>query len=78
MIHGIDEGVRPSSWPLGGQLRRSQMKSSQLNKPQFIIGIVLCVIAALIFLFVKADYATAGVITLLILGLAAMATSRRK
>jgi hypothetical protein len=65
-------------YPLGGQLRRSQMRRSQLNKPQFIVGIVLCVIAALMFLFIKGDYSTAGVITILILGLAAIATSRRK
>lgn len=54
------------------------MKNSQLNKPQFVVGIILCVIAALMFLFVKADYSTAFVITILILGLAAIATSRRK
>jgi multisubunit Na+/H+ antiporter MnhE subunit len=54
------------------------MRSSQLNKPQFIVGIALCIIAALMFLFVKGDYSTAGVITILILGLAAIATSRRK
>jgi cell division protein FtsW (lipid II flippase) len=54
------------------------MRSSQLNKPQFIVGIILCVIATLMFLFVKADYSTAAVITILILGLATIATSRRK
>jgi hypothetical protein len=54
------------------------MRSSKLNMPQFIIGLVLCVIAALMFLFVKGDYSTAGVITFLILGLAAIATSRRQ
>ena len=54
------------------------MKNSQLNKPQLIVGIALCLMAALLFLFAEGAYSTAGVITLLILGLAAIATSRRK
>ena len=51
------------------------MKASQLNNSRFIIGIVLVVIAVLMFLF--GDYSTAGVIAILLLGLASIAISRR-
>lgn len=54
------------------------MRMSQLNMPQLIVGIVICLIAALMFLFVEGNYVTAGVITILIIGLATIATSRRK
>lgn len=52
------------------------MKSSQLNKSRFIIGIVLMGIAVLMFLF--GDYSTAGVIAIAILGLVSIAISRRR
>jgi len=64
--------------PLGGQLRRSQMKSSQLNKSRFIVGLLLVVIAVLILLFTKGDYSTAGAIGIGVLGLVSIAISRRK
>lgn len=54
------------------------MKSSQLNKSRFIVGIVLVVIAASMFLFTKGDYSTAGAIGIGILGLVSIAISRRK
>jgi hypothetical protein len=62
----------------GSILRRSQMNSFQLNKSRFIVGIILIVIAVLMFLFVKGDYATAGAIGIGILGLVSIAISRRK
>jgi len=34
------------------------MKSSQLDKSRFIVGILLIAIAVLIFLFAKGDYAS--------------------
>ncbi len=54
------------------------MKRSQLNKSRFIVGIILVVIAVLMFLFAKGDYSTAGTIGILILGLVSIAISRRK
>lgn len=45
------------------------MKSSQLNKSRMIVGIVLIVIAVLMFLFVNGDYSTAGAIGIGVLGL---------
>ena len=53
------------------------MRNSHLNKPQFIAGISLCVIAAPMFLFVTSDYSTAVVSEILVLDLAAIATLRR-
>ena len=54
------------------------MKSSQLNKSRFIVGIVLVVIAAMMFLFTKGGYSTAGVVAIGVLGLTSIAISRRK
>ena len=54
------------------------MKRSQLNRSRFIVGIILVVIAVLMFLFAKGDYSTAGVIGILVLGLTSIAISRRK
>ena len=54
------------------------MKSSQLNRSRFIVGILLIVIAVLMFLFVKGSYSTAGAIAIGVLGLASIAISRRK
>lgn len=62
----------------GGQLRRSQMKSSQLNKSRFIVGLILVAVAVLMLLFVKGDYSTTGAIGLGVLGLVSIAISRRK
>lgn len=46
-----------------------------MNKPRFIVGIVLVVAAILMFLF--GDFSTAGVIAIGLLGLISIATSRR-
>jgi len=54
------------------------MKGSQLNKSRFIVGIVLVVIAVLMFLFAKGDYSTAGAIGIGVLGLISIAISRRR
>ena len=54
------------------------MKSSQLNRSRFIVGITLVVIAVLIFLFAKGGYSTAGAIGIGVLGLVSIAISRRR
>lgn len=54
------------------------MKSSQLNKSRFIVGLVLVAIAVLIFLFAQGEYSTSGAIGLGVLGLVSIAISRRK
>ena len=54
------------------------MNDSQLNKSRFIVGIVLVVIAALMFMFAKGGYSTAGAIGIGVLGLVSIAISRRK
>jgi hypothetical protein len=54
------------------------MKRSQLGKSRFIVGIVLVVIAVLIFLFAKEDYSTAGAIGIGVLGLISIAISRKR
>jgi hypothetical protein len=54
------------------------MNSSQLNKSRFIVGLILVVIAVLMFLFVKGDYSTTGAIGIAIIGLVSIAISRRK
>jgi hypothetical protein len=60
-------------------MRMSQMKSPQLNKSWFIVGVILIVIAVLMLLFVKGDYSTAGAVGIGVLGLIsiAMSTTRR-
>jgi len=54
------------------------MSSSRLNKSRFVVGVILVVIAVLIFLFAKGDYSTAGAIGIGVLGLVSIAISRRK
>ena len=54
------------------------MESSQLDKSRFIVGIILIVIAVLMFLFVKGDYSTAGAIGIGVLGVICIATSGRR
>jgi hypothetical protein len=58
--------------------RRSKMRSSQLKKSRLIVGIVLVVIAVLMFLFAKGDYSTSGAIGIGVLGLMSIAISRRR
>ncbi len=45
------------------------MTHSQLNKSRFVVGVVLVIVAALMFIFLKGDYSTAGAIAIGILGL---------
>jgi len=54
------------------------MNNTQLNKSRLIVGIILIVIAILMFLFVEGDYSTAGAIGIGVLGLVSIAISRRK
>jgi len=53
------------------------MTHSQLNKLRFMVGVVLVIVAALMFLFLRADYSTAGAIAIGTLGLVSIAISRR-
>ena len=52
--------------------------SRQVNRSRFIVGIVLVVIAVLMFLFLKRNYSTAGAIVIGVLGLISIAISRKK
>jgi hypothetical protein len=54
------------------------MKNSQLNYSRFIVGVVLVVIAVLMFLFAEGDTYTAGAIAIGVLGLTSIAISRRR
>ena len=58
--------------------RRAELKSAQLKRSRFIVGVVLVVAAVLMFLFAKGDYSTAGAVAIGVLGLISMAISRRK
>lgn len=51
------------------------MKSSQLNKSRFIVGMILVTIAILMFLFGQGDYSTGAIG---VIGLVSIAISRRK
>lgn len=53
------------------------MKRSPLNRSRFVVGIVLVVIAVLLFLFTEGAYATTGAIAIGVLGLVSIAISRR-
>ena len=54
------------------------MERSQLNKSRFIVGIVLVVIAVMMYVFTKGGYSTAGAVAIGVLGLTSIAISRRK
>lgn len=49
-----------------------------MHRSRLIVGIILIAAAALIFVFGKGSYSTAGVIAILVLGLVSVAISRRK
>jgi hypothetical protein len=53
------------------------MRSSQLNRSRFIVGMILVALAVLILLFAKGDYSTAGAIALGVLGLVSIAIAKR-
>lgn len=54
------------------------MNTSRLNKSRFIIGLVLVLMAALMFLLAGGQYSTAGAVGLGVLGLISIAISRKK
>jgi len=49
-----------------------------MRTSRFIVGLILVVAAALLYLFGGESYATAGAVALAVLGLAAIAISRRR
>jgi hypothetical protein len=53
------------------------MNRSPLNRSRFVVGIVLVVIAVLLFLLAEGTYATGGAVAIGILGLVSIAISRR-
>ena len=55
-----------------------KVKGSWLNRSRFIVGLILVIGAALLFLFARGSYAVAGAAAIAVLGLASIATSRRK
>ena len=81
---GVDPPPQP--WPGCRQTalqptenpRWSEMKNSGLNKSRFIVGLVLVGVAALMFLFGRGEYSTAGAIGIGMLGLISVAVSRRR
>ncbi len=49
-----------------------------MQKSRLIVGLILSVAAALMFMFGKGYYSTSGVIAILLLGLVSIAISRKK
>jgi hypothetical protein len=49
-----------------------------MQTSRLIVGLILIAAAVVMFVFGKGSYSTAGVIALLVLGLASIAISRRK
>ena len=49
-----------------------------MQKSRLIVGLILVIAAALLFVFGKGSYSTAGVVALGILGLVSIAISRRQ
>jgi hypothetical protein len=56
---------------------QTTMKSIRAGNPRLIIGIILVILAVLLFLFIKEEASTAGAILVLILGLISLAMSRK-
>jgi hypothetical protein len=54
------------------------MRDTTLGKSRLIVGVVLVVIAVLMFLFLREGYATAGAVAIGVLGLVSIAISRRR
>jgi hypothetical protein len=61
-----------------GIAKDTEMNGSPLNKSRLIVGIILVVIAVLMFVFLRDRYSTAGAIAIGILGLVSIAIARRK
>ena len=76
----FDAVFRPSQ--LDGIIRRSMAypleRCTDMRRSRLIVGLILIAVAALMFVFGKESYSTAGVISLLVLGLVSIAISRRK
>ncbi len=53
------------------------MTSRQLSLSRFIVGMVLVIIAVLMFLFLEGDYSPVGAIALGVLGLISISISRK-
>ena len=53
-------------------------RCTDMRRSRLIVGLILIAVAALMFVFGKESYSTAGVISLLVLGLVSIAISRRK
>ncbi len=53
------------------------MNRSRLSQSRLIVGLILVIIAALMFIFGKGSYATAGAVAIAVLGLVSIAISRR-
>jgi O-antigen ligase len=49
-----------------------------LNRSRFIVGVILIVVAIVMFLFLGGQVSTAGAVAILVLGLVSIAISRRK
>ena len=49
-----------------------------MQKSRLIVGIILLIAAALLFIFGEGAYSTSGVIALAIIGLASIASSKKK
>ncbi len=49
-----------------------------MQKSRLVVGLILIAAAALMYVFGKGSYSTAGVTVLLVLGLVSIAISRRK
>ncbi len=54
------------------------MRTSQLSNSRFIVGVILVVLAVLMFLFPETVYSTAGAVAIGVLGLISIAISRRQ
>jgi hypothetical protein len=53
------------------------MSHSQLSNSRFVVGVVLIIIAVLIFLFAEGGYKVSGAIALAVIGLISIANARR-
>ena len=53
------------------------MQDSQLNKSRFVVGVIMVIVAVLMFLFASGNYSTAGATAIGVLGFASIAISRK-
>lgn len=54
------------------------MSSQRLSRSRLIVGIVLVVIAVIMFLFLHSVYSTAGAVAIGVLGLVSITISRKR